>query len=173
MGEGMSEEQLKALVQQTTWATVWFAVALVLALYLTSVAPDGRRQWSVWRDRIRGWLPARTARVEEEPDEEPDRADSAPRRQTDRQTDRTAPASSPLFAAALNLEVDRSRKAVARALVAAGWGVGEIRSVLKGDNKAIGDEVREVQEAEGLPPPPRQVDVHGQIEARVELPTRR
>lgn len=179
MGEGMTEAQLRELVQQTSVVGIVFAVVATLAIYLATPSEEGGpRRWYVWRDRILAWLPPIERRPEPadawyDEDEGADKADSASGRQTDRQTDRGVSASSPLFAAALGLEVDRSRKGVVKALVAAGWGVGEIRAILKGDNAAIGAEVREVQEAIGLPPPPREVEVHGQIEAKVELPARR
>lgn len=53
MGEGMTEAQLKALTQQTAWATFGFLAVVILALYLTSVAPDGRRRGVVWGDRVK------------------------------------------------------------------------------------------------------------------------
>jgi len=56
------------------------------------------------------------------------------------------------------------RTAVVRALVAAGWSVGQIRALLKGDNGAIGLEVEAVRG-----PEPRMIRVGGAKGRELEL----
>lgn len=54
------------------------------------------------------------------------------------------------------LEVDRTRAAVIELMVYSGWQVGEIRSLLKGDNAVIGHEVAAARQRLGLgDDPPR------------------
>jgi hypothetical protein len=48
------------------------------------------------------------------------------------------------------LMVDRSRAVLIAALVAAGWKVGEIRTQLKGDTGAIGEEIKAERKRQGL-----------------------
>lgn len=85
----------------------------------------------------------------------------APAPQTDRdrpETDRVS-AVDPIRAV---LELDRTKKAAVKAFVLAGWSVGEIRSVLKGDNGAIGAEVEQARQELNAPePPPRTLLVDG------------
>jgi hypothetical protein len=52
------------------------------------------------------------------------------------------------------LRSDRSRAAVVEVLVQAGWDVGAIRAVLKGDNGAIGAETQAARAALGSAAPP-------------------
>lgn len=67
--------------------------------------------------------------------------------QTDEQTDQSAAVPMPLAPIAL----DRSRKAVVKQLVQAGWSTSQIRAVVKGDNGEIGEEIREAKQALGMP----------------------
>lgn len=70
---------------------------------------------------------------------------------TDRQTDR--PSVSAVDPWLARLEVDRSKAVIIYVLVYSGWTTGEIRSVLKGDNGAIGLEVEAARQRLGIETP--------------------
>lgn len=48
------------------------------------------------------------------------------------------------------IEVDRTRTAIIEVMVYSGWSVGEVRSVIKGDNAAIGTEVAAARQKLGI-----------------------
>lgn len=65
MGEGMSEAELRELVQGTVQVGFWFLVIAGLLVYLVTPAVDGGpRRWYVWRDRVKGFLDRRRSYVE-------------------------------------------------------------------------------------------------------------
>jgi hypothetical protein len=76
-------------------------------------------------------------------------AQSPPDERTDGRTDqRDAAPAVPAF-----LRVDRTRKAVVKALVASGWSVAQIRAVVKGENAALSAEIAEARaELDGTAP---------------------
>ena len=63
------------------------------------------------------------------------------------------------------------RGALVEALVSNEWGVGQIRTVLKGDNGVISAEVAAARERLGLPAAPRTITIsrHGEPVQEVEL----
>ena len=63
------------------------------------------------------------------------------------------------------------RVALVEALVTNDWGVGQIRTVLKGDNGVISAEVAAARERLGLPAAPRTITIsrHGEPVKEVEL----
>lgn len=65
--------------------------------------------------------------------------------------------SAPLPAAVRALLTERRREKLIEALVAAGWGTGEIRMQLKGDSGTIGEEVRAARIRLGLADPDQRV----------------
>lgn len=73
-------------------------------------------------------------------DEQTEQTDDADSRQT---------AVCPLYDAVDRLQLDRTRTALIEVLVLAGWEVGEVRGVVKGDNGKIGDEVAAARERLG------------------------
>jgi len=80
-------------------------------------------------------------------DEAPTAPDEANRPQTDR-----------VFALADAIDskaLDRTRAALIEALVSAGWAVGGIRGLIKGDTGAIGAEVEAAKQRLGINAPPR------------------
>ena len=79
------------------------------------------------------------------------------RRQTDRQTDRQ-PVSTPSESPS-RLQLDRTRTAVIEELLTHGWNVGEIRSVVKGDNGTIGAEIDAARQRLGIDVEPRTIPV--------------
>ncbi len=79
---------------------------------------------------------------------------SADRQQTDRQTSVSLDNPKPS-----RLKVDRTRNALIEELVYNGWGVGEIRAVIKGDNSAIGAEVEAARQRLGIVEAPRVIPV--------------
>jgi len=89
----------------------------------------------------------------------------------DRQTDQTDNADRPSVSAGLlrvpRLQLDRTKTAVIEVLVYNGWGVGEIRAVLKGDSNAFGAEVEAARLRLGIDPPARELRVRDEKGARV------
>lgn len=75
--------------------------------------------------------------------------------QTDRQTDYVSAGDQWLD----RLEVDRTKTALIELLVYSGWDVVQIRSVVKGDNGAIGAEVEATKQRLGIVDAPRQLRV--------------
>lgn len=75
--------------------------------------------------------------------------------QTDRQTDVVSEADLWLD----RLEVDRTKTTLIELLVYSGWDVGQIRSVIKGDNGAIGAEVEAARQRLGIVEVPRMLRV--------------
>lgn len=71
--------------------------------------------------------------------------------QTDRQTDLVSEADQWLD----RIELDRTKTALIELLVYTGWDVGQIRSVIKGDNGAIGTEVEAARKRLGIVVEPR------------------
>lgn len=69
----------------------------------------------------------------------------------DRQTDRPSVSADDLYCP--RLELDRSKVAIIEVMVYNGWGTGEIRASLKGDNGAIGAEVEAARQRLGIEPP--------------------
>ena len=63
------------------------------------------------------------------------------------------------------------RGALVEALVVNEWGVGQIRTVLKGDNGVISQEIAAARERLGLPAAPRTITIsrHGEPVQEVEL----
>lgn len=63
------------------------------------------------------------------------------------------------------------RGALVEALVTNDWGVGQIRTVLKGDNGVISQEIAAARERLGLPAAPRTITIsrHGEPIQEVEL----
>lgn len=78
-----------------------------------------------------------------------------PDQQTDRQTDHVSGADQWLD----RLEVDRTRVTWVELMVYIGYSVGEIRTLLKGDNGAIGTEVEAAKKKLGIVDEPRQLRV--------------
>lgn len=70
---------------------------------------------------------------------------------TDRPTDRPSVSADDLYCP--RVELDRSKLAIIEVMVYNGWTTGEIRSILKGDNGAIGKEVDAARERLGIEPP--------------------
>lgn len=68
--------------------------------------------------------------------------------ETDNQTDRVSEADQWLD----RLDVDRTKIALIELLVYSGWGVGEIRSVLKGDSNVLGVEIEAARKRLGAEP---------------------
>lgn len=91
-------------------------------------------------------------------------------KQTD-QTDQTDNADRPSVSAASlrvpRLQLDRTKTAVVEVLVYNGWGVGEIRAVLKGDSNAFGAEVEAARQRLGIDPPERLLWVRDEAGERV------
>jgi len=79
------------------------------------------------------------------------------------QTDKTDRQTDPVFEGDPWLErmkVDRTKTAIIELLVYSGWGVGEIRSMLKGDTGALGVEIEAARKRLGIAPePPRMIAV--------------
>jgi hypothetical protein len=61
------------------------------------------------------------------------------------------------------------RAALIEALVLSGWTVGQIRSVVKGDNGAIGQEVEAARKRLEAPAPRRVVTIRNGVDGEVEL----
>jgi hypothetical protein len=77
--------------------------------------------------------------------------------ETDRQTDLVSVGDEWMD----RIEVDRTKTAIIELLVYSGWDVGQIRSVVKGDNGAIGLEVEAAKQRLGMSPdPPRMLRVN-------------
>lgn len=72
---------------------------------------------------------------------------------TDRQTDAVSVADEWMD----RIEVDRTKTALIELLVYSGWGVGEIRGVVKGDSGAIGAEIEAAKQRLGISPDPPRV----------------
>lgn len=91
---------------------------------------------------------------------EPVMSQSAP---TERQTDQTDTADRPSVSAddlhVERLQLDRTKTALIEVMVYNGWGVGEIRAVLKGDNGTIGEAVDAARKKLGIDPPERTLRV--------------
>jgi hypothetical protein len=85
----------------------------------------------------------------------PARSQTEPDEQTDRQTDYVSEADHWLD----RMEVDRTKTALIELLVYSGWDVGQIRSVVKGDNGAIGTEIEAARNRLGITAEPRQLRV--------------
>jgi len=66
--------------------------------------------------------------------------------QTDRQTDEPSAADRWMD----RLEVDKTKTALIELLVYSGWGVGEIRSILKGDSGVLGTEIDAARKRLGI-----------------------
>ncbi len=96
---------------------------------------------------------------------EPTRIAQTDSRQTDRQ-----PVSEPQKAAA-RLQLNKTRTAVIEELLTSGWNVGEIRSVIKGDNGTIGAEIDAARKRLGIEVESRTVPVRvrGQDDHKLEL----
>lgn len=75
--------------------------------------------------------------------------------QTDAQTDQVSEADHWLD----RLEVDRTKTALIELLVYSGWEVGQIRTVIKGDNGAIGAEIEAARQRLGITDEPRMLRV--------------
>lgn len=88
-----------------------------------------------------------------------------------KQTDQTDRADRPSVSADTlrvpRLQLDRTKTAVIEVLVYNGWGVGEIRAVLKGDNGATGIEVEAARQRLGIEPPERTLRVRDESGQRV------
>jgi len=91
-----------------------------------------------------------------------DEAFSAPDEANRPQTDRVFALADAIDAKAL----DRTRAALIEALVGAGWAVGGIRGLLKGDTGAIGAEVEAAKLRLGISDAPRSVRVNEYIAGR-------
>lgn len=130
--EAMLNQGLQAgfLVLVLLYWVYWFLVRLGI---IPPVSRWGPR--STWAEHERNRLTLA------ESDNLTERNDGAADEQTDRQTDQSEAGDRVLA----GLELDRTRIAVVRALVLAGWSVGDIRSVLKGDNAQIGQEINQVR----------------------------
>lgn len=87
------------------------------------------------------------------------------------QTDQTDNADRPSVSAdqlrVPRLQLDRTKTAVIEVLVYNGWGVGEIRAVLKGDNGATGIEVEAARKRLGIELPERTLRVRDEAGERV------
>lgn len=96
---------------------------------------------------------------------EPARMAQTDSRQTDRQ-----PVSEPHKAPA-RLQLNKTRTAVIEELLTHGWNVGEIRSVVKGDNGTIGAEIDAARQRLGIEAESRSVPVRvrGQDDHQLEL----
>lgn len=92
----------------------------------------------------------------------PDEVDLEADEQTDGQTDPV----SAQYDAIGRLSVDRTRGAVIDVLVRAGWDVGRIRGVLKGDNGVIGAEVAAARQRLGLDTPTRTITVSERVDGK-------
>lgn len=89
----------------------------------------------------------------------------------DQQTDQTDRPDRPSVSAddlrVGRLQLDRTKSAVIDVLVYNGWGVGDIRAVLKGDNGATGVEVDAARKKLGIEPPERTMRVRDEKGERV------
>jgi hypothetical protein len=144
-----------------TGALVFVTLTIVLGL-LMAWDRVGRDLWADLLDALedRGWLrPATPMRVVSAPDvlgdAPPAYVTRPPALEADTATDPGLSAGlsglSELEGVAWDgLTLYRSREALLRALVAAGWKTGEIRAVVKGDNALIGQEVQAARRALGL-----------------------
>lgn len=65
------------------------------------------------------------------------------------------------------LQLDKTKVAVIEVLVYNGWGTGEIRSMLKGDNGVTGTEVEAARKRLGIDPPERTMKVKDEKGERV------
>jgi hypothetical protein len=78
----------------------------------------------------------------------------------DGQTDEAdRPSVSAVSPPASRLEVDRTRSAIIDTLLLSGWGVAEIRAVIKGDNNTISNEVAEARKRLTIAPESRTLAV--------------
>lgn len=68
--------------------------------------------------------------------------------------------------------LDRSKESLVSLLVTLGWGVGDIRQVIKGDNNAIGALVAKAKAGQLEPPEDKPADELGQIVDMIEDPDR-
>lgn len=83
-------------------------------------------------------------------------AQTAQTGQTEKQTDPVSEADRWLD----RVELDRTKTTLIELLVYSGWDVGQIRSVVKGDNGAIGTEIEAARKRLGMTPPtPRMLTV--------------
>jgi hypothetical protein len=92
-------------------------------------------------------------------------ATPAPAQTTDRQADRPSVSADDLSAP--RLQLDRTKQALIEVMVYNGWGAGEIRAVIKGDNGVIGAEVDAARKKLGIEPPDRVIRVRDEKGERV------
>lgn len=85
-----------------------------------------------------------------------------PLKQTDKQTDLGLSADDP---ACPRLQLDRTKQAAIEVMVYNGWGAGEIRAVIKGDNGAIGAEVEAARKRLGISSDDSRTPIAGRVTA--------
>lgn len=108
------------------------------------------RQQKAARERLYGYAPVNTSTPVMSRDDWQTNADE----QTDEQTDRVSEADQWMD----RVQLDRTKTALIEVLVYSGWDVAQIRSVLKGDNGALGAEIDAARKRLGIAPePPRTI----------------
>lgn len=162
-------------VRLVFWTSI--VVIGVLAFWFYASAPEidgGRarwRRWAAWGVPLAAalfrqffhfrWYGVKTFDADDDhyvaPEPQTAQTDS-------RQTDRprvSAPDQKPP-----RLQLDKTRTAVIEELLTHGWNVGEIRSVVKGDNGTIGAEIDAARQRLGIEPePPRAIPLRPRNDA--------
>lgn len=155
-------------VRLVFWTSIGVIGTLMLWLYASSPETDGgRARWRQWWSVVapigaavfQHFVVFRWHGVNRYQDDSDDYVEPAPQTtQTDhRQTDRQ-PVSTPSESPS-RLQLDRTRTAVIEELLTHGWNVGEIRSVVKGDNGTIGAEIDAARQRLGIDVEPRTIPV--------------